>query len=171
MSPELWEHVRESLVFYFSRRHARSDAEDLAQETLLAVWNREDYVFEKETDFVKVCYGFARNVSREAYRRDKITPSSPLDPSLPAPKGDSSGPEAIEARIMVDQVCEIGRSKLERQDWQMVQRAANSNRSGPKPKSNGGMATRVRVKLHRVRKKLAQLSGLDKNRGVTPDAQ
>src|SRR5579864_726204 len=100
ISPEAWAHARESLVFYFSRRHARSDAEDLAQETLLAVWNREDYEFEKEEDFLKVCYGFARRILLEGYRDAHRHAGSEMDPSHPAPQHEWSGQRATESRML-----------------------------------------------------------------------
>src|SRR5579871_1348020 len=116
MPPEVWAHARECLIFYFSRRHPRSDAEDLAQETLLALWNREDYEFDREEDFLKVCYGFARHVLQEGYRKSERHAAEPLDPALPAGQHEWSSARAMESRMLLAEVCEIGRSQLREND-------------------------------------------------------
>lgn len=163
ISPEAWAHARESLIFYFSRRHARADAEDLAQETLLAIWNREDYEFDKEEDFLKVCYGFARHISKEGYRASHRHAGDPLDPSLPAPQHEWSSAKATEARMLLEEVCEIGRSKLHQKEWQIIEQAADSDRTSMANELNLGDANNVRVRLHRARRKLAKLTGLDES--------
>jgi DNA-directed RNA polymerase specialized sigma24 family protein len=159
--PETWAHARECLIFYFSRRHARSDAEDLAQETLLALWNREDYEFEKEEDFLKVCYGFARNISQQGYRESEQHAGEPLDAALPASQHEWSGPRAMESRMLLAQVCEIGRAHLRESDWQIIQQGANSDRATMAEEFDMGDANNVRVRLHRARRKLAKLAGLE----------
>jgi len=163
ISPEAWAHARESLIFYFSRRHARADAEDLAQETLLAVWNREDYQFDKEEDFLRVCYGFARHISKEGYREAYRQAAASVDDSIPAPLHESSSARAMEARILLEKVCEIGRSKLRAKDWQIIEQAADSDRATMADDLNMGDANNVRVRLHRARKKLAKLTGHDES--------
>src|SRR5260370_399388 len=84
--PKTWEYARQALVFYFTRRHGLSDAEDLAQETLATILSREDYHFEKEEDFLKVCYGFAGHILQTARRGAAKCAGSPLDPALAAPR-------------------------------------------------------------------------------------
>lgn len=163
ISPKAWAHARESLIFYFSRRHARADAEDLAQETLLAIWNREDYEFDKEEDFLKVCYGFARHISKEGYREAHRQAAASVDDSMPAPPHESSSARAIEARILLEKVCEIGRSNLRATDWQMIEQAADSDRATMANELNMGDANNLRVRLHRARKKLAKLTGHDES--------
>jgi DNA-directed RNA polymerase specialized sigma24 family protein len=161
--PEAWAHARESLIFYFSRRHARADAEDLAQETLLTIWNKEDYEFEREGDFLKVCYGFARHVSKEGYRESQRHAGAELEPSFPAPQHEWGGARATEARILLEKVCAIGRSKLRDKDWQLIQQAAESDPASVAQELNMGNANKVRVRLHRARRKLAKLTGLDES--------
>ena len=163
ISPEAWSHARESLIFYFSRRHARADAEDLAQETLLAVWNREDYEFDKEEDFLRVCYGFARHISKEGYREAYRQAAASVDESMPAPQHESSSARAMEARILLEKVCEIGRSQLHEKEWQIIEHAADSDRASMAKDLHMGDANNVRVRLHRARKKLAKLTGLDES--------
>jgi DNA-directed RNA polymerase specialized sigma24 family protein len=163
ISPEAWAHAQESLIFYFSRRHARADAEDLAQETLLAIWNREDYEFDKEEDFLRVCYGFARHISKEGYRETVRHAGVPLDPSLPMPQHEWSGARATESRILLEKVCEIGRSQLHEKDWQIIEQAADIDRATMAKEFNMGDANNVRVRLHRARRKLAKLTGHDES--------
>jgi len=163
ISPEAWAHARESLVFYFSRRHARSDAEDLAQETLLTIWNREDYEFDKEEDFLKVCYGFARLISKQGYRESQRHAAAPLEPSLPAPAHERNGPQAIEARLLLEKVCAIGESQLRDGEWEMVRQSLDRDRAGMAREFKIGDANNMRVRLHRIRRKLAKLTGLDES--------
>lgn len=161
ISPATWEHARECLVFYFLRRHGRSDAEDLAQETLLCIWNREDYEFEKEEDFLKICYGFARHISQQGYRAAERDAGEELDALLPAPQHEWSSQRAIESRLFLKQVFEIGQSQLRDQEWQILQEAEDSDRAAIADKLNLGDANKVRVRLHRARRKLAKLTGLE----------
>jgi len=163
ISPEAWAHARESLVFYFSRRHSRADAEDLAQETLLTIWNKEDYNFEKEEDFLKICYGFARHILQESYREIRSHADAPLDPSFPAPQHEWSSQRATEARMLLEKVCEIGQSKLRGKDWQIIQQAAGADRANMAKELEMGDANNVRVRLHRARRRLAKLTGLDES--------
>ena len=79
-----WEHARRMLVFYFSRRHQGMDAEDLAQETLARLWSRDDYGFDREEDFLRVCYGFARLILQKGYREARKHAAEALNTSLPA---------------------------------------------------------------------------------------
>lgn len=158
--PETWAHARQALVFYFTRRHIHASAEDLAQETLLAVWNREDYKFEKEEDFLKICFGFARRILLEGYREAERHKGSVLDESQPAPEHDRSGQRATESRRLLEQVCEIGRSQLRDKDWEIIQRAASLDRAKMAQDLKLVDANNVRVRLHRARKKLAKLAGL-----------
>jgi DNA-directed RNA polymerase specialized sigma24 family protein len=163
ISPEAWAHARESLVFYFSRRHTRSDAEDLAQETLLAIWNREDYEFDKEEDFLKICYGFARLIAKEGYRESRRHAAAALEPSLPAPPHEGSSPRSIEARLLLEKVCAIGESQLRDEEWRMIRQSMDRDRAGMAQDFKVRDANNMRVRLHRVRRKLAKLTGLDKS--------
>jgi DNA-directed RNA polymerase specialized sigma24 family protein len=147
----LWEHVRQCLIFYFSRRHGIAEAEDLAHETLLTVWNRRDYEFEKEEDFPRVCYAFARRILRERYREMQHHPSVELDPDLRLPVSDMGGLTDTELSIFVKEVLRVGESELREKDWKLIENSLNSH-----SQSNTG---NLRVYLHRARKRLARLTG------------
>jgi RNA polymerase sigma factor (sigma-70 family) len=160
ISPETWAHARQCLIFYFSRRHARSDAEDLAQETLLALWNREDYEFAKDEDFLKVCYGFARRILLEGYRETQRHAATALDPSHPAPQREPGSQRATESSMLLAEVCAVGQSQLTDKEWNLITMAAERNRTTIADELKLGGANNVRVRLHRARKKLAKLTGL-----------
>jgi DNA-directed RNA polymerase specialized sigma24 family protein len=162
--PAAWEHARQAMLFYFSRRHGLSDAEDLAQETLATLWSREDYEFEKEEDFLRVCFGFARLVSQKGYRQTQKHAGDELDPATPAAAHDAGGLIETEMRILLDQVCRVGRSELQEKEWQLIEHAAVSDRATIASTFNLGDANNVRVHLHRARKKLARLTGWRKNK-------
>ena len=156
---DAWEHAREALIFFFSRRHGLADAEDLAQEALVTLWSREDYEFEREEDFLRVCYGFARLVSLKGYRDTRKHAGEELDVATTAAPRDSGGLIDAETRILLDQVYKVAGSKLPEKDWQLIQQAAVSDRAAIGDALNMGDANNVRVRLHRARKKLARLTG------------
>jgi DNA-directed RNA polymerase specialized sigma24 family protein len=141
-----------------------SDAEDLAQETLATVWSRDDYEFEKEEDFFRVCYGFARLVLQKGHRESQKHAGDELDPATAAAARDIGGVIGTEARILLAQVCEVGASQLQEKEWQLIQQGAISDRATIGNDLNMGDANNVRVRLHRARKKLARLTGWRKNR-------
>lgn len=166
ISPETWAKARQRLVFYFSRRHVRSDAEDLAQETLLTIWRREDYEFEKEEDFLKICYGFADYVSKQNYRKARqqgTAISLEVDAPIAAPQHHAGSQRATESGILLTETIKVGKTRLEENEWKTIMQAALAL-DGRKP-ANGN----VRVRRHRVRKKLAALLGLGKSLDVTSD--
>ena len=157
ISPETWAHARESIIFFFSRRHGRANAEDLAQETLLAVWKREDYTFEKDEDFLRVCYGFANRILLQGYRQSSKHDGGPLDPGMSAPLDATGGLKGTEIGVFLDEVIQIGKAKLREQDWRIIEQAAAANGSGAPVQTEN--ANNFRVQLHRVRKKLAVMTG------------
>lgn len=164
IAPTAWEHARKVLVFYFSRRHGRMDAEDLAQETLASVWSRNDYGFEKEQDFLRVCYGFARLILQKGYREARKHAGEELNASRPAAGHSTGGAAEAEWRILLFQICQVGASQLREKEWQLIQDAATSDFAGTARESTLADANTVRVRLHRARKKLARLTGWRRNR-------
>lgn len=159
MPPEAWAKAREALVFYFSRRHASDRAEDLAQETLTAVWNRGDYEFEKESDFPRVCLGFARLISQAGHRRAQRDLSQPSGVAyeVAAPHEQAGGAGATESRILLEQVCQLGQARLRDRDWQLVLQAATADSGSSHVPAD--QRNKFRVSLHRARKRLEQITG------------
>lgn len=153
ISTELWVHARQCLIFYFSRRHGLENAEDLAQETLAALWSRDDYEFEQEPDFLKVCYGFARKILYEEYRRKGKHAGIELNPNLQTPIQEVKGLKGTEVCVFLDEVRRRAKAELLEEEWALIENAVNRDAE------NHAAGGKVRVQLHRARKKLARLTG------------
>jgi DNA-directed RNA polymerase specialized sigma24 family protein len=150
--PEKWVHARKALIYFFSRRGS-SNPEDLAHDTLVTMWSREDYQFEKEEHFLRVCYGFAKNILREGYRTNrKHAVEAPIDSVESSVRG-IQGLEGDEARIFLEEVCRRADAELEEEEWAAIQAAVDRD-SEDQP-----VEGKQRVRLHRARKKLAKLTG------------
>jgi DNA-directed RNA polymerase specialized sigma24 family protein len=158
VSPKAWEHARQALVFYFTRRHGLSGAEDLAQETLATILSREDYQFEKEEDFLKVCYGFANHMLQTARRDAAKSACNSIDAVLEAGCAETHRLNDAEVNVYLNEILRLGRDQLRESDWQLIQQSIvlDGNRgTGSDPTSD----STARVKLHRARRKLALLAG------------
>jgi len=156
--PQTWEYARQALVFYFSRRHGLSNAEDLAHETLAAVLDRDDYQFEREEDFLKVCYGFAWHILQSARRDTAKFPSISLESFVAVSSPERRGLKGAELKVFLNEVLRLGRDRLRDVDWQLIQQfvVLDEDRDANSDPAN---ANNTRVKLHRARKKLARLAG------------
>jgi hypothetical protein len=157
VSPKTWEHARQALVFYFIRRHGLPNAEDLAHETLAAVLSREDYQFEKEEDFLKVCYGFASHILQKTRRETGKFPNTLIDPNAASATADTHGLKETEINVYLNEIFSLGELELSKTDWELIQQAILLD--GDRLASDPAEANRTRVKLHRARKKLGQLAG------------
>jgi hypothetical protein len=117
------------------------------------MWSREDYQFEKEEHFLRVCYGFAKNILREGYRTNrKHAVEAPIDSVESSVRG-IQGLEGDEARIFLEEVCRRADAELEEEEWAAIQAAVDRD-SEDQP-----VEGKQRVRLHRARKKLAKLTG------------
>jgi DNA-directed RNA polymerase specialized sigma24 family protein len=159
MPPDAWQQARKALVFYFSRRHGLMNAEDLAQETLSAMLSRDDYEFQSSTEFLQVCYGFARKISQEGIRKTRKHAAEPLDPAAVAPAHYANSMKATEMGILLDEVYKVGKANLSEKEWRLIELAAESDRGTLAVSLEMGNANNVRVHLHRARRKLAMLTG------------
>ncbi len=160
-----WEHAREALVFYFSRRHGIANAEDLAQDTLTALLSRPDYEFEKEEDFLRVCYGFAGRILQSGFRQTRKHSSSELDLNMPEPNRQDYGLNSMEIELLLDEIIQIGETQLKQKDWETIRLGTvGEDEDNPDDDRNSpGYANRFRVRLFRARKRLAQLAGWGKS--------
>jgi DNA-directed RNA polymerase specialized sigma24 family protein len=150
---DLWVYARKCLVFYFYRRHRPANAEDLAQETLMTIWSREDYLFEKEEDFLKICYGFARHILRQGVRTELKHCGDELSPDVEHPDQNVQGLQGHEVRIFLDEVRQKAEEELMADELALIEDALNREGHGPP------VAPKFRVTLHRARKRLATLTG------------
>ncbi len=149
---EAWVQARQALVFYFSRRHGLESAEDLAQETLAALWSRDDFEFAHEKDFLRVCYAFAQRVSKVGWRRQSRDTTVELNEEVGAKTARSN---QAEMAVYLREVLDALRSEMSSRDRQLIVdgAAGTIGHSGPEE------ANRMRVGLCRARKRLAKLTG------------
>lgn len=161
--PAKWEEARQLLVFYFSRRHLHAKAEDLAQDTLVALWNRADYQFAREEDFPRICYAFARHIMMADGRGELKHAAVELDEGLTAaPAPNAFGLSSTEMTVFLREVVKVGLSKLRQGDWQIIQRCTVPDGREASAEMSTAEANKVRVRLHRARKRLARLTGWKK---------
>jgi DNA-directed RNA polymerase specialized sigma24 family protein len=156
---ELWAQARQVLIFYFTRRFGIQNAEDLAQDTLLAIWTREDYEFAEREDFLKVCFGFARNILKEGYRENlKVSGEIEIDPEFEEVVPYVKGLKGPEVSAFLEQVKRCAEEELAPKDQQLLDNAIKGNEDdGPNPGN-------IRVRLHRIRKKLGEKTGWTKKK-------
>lgn len=163
VSPQTWEHARQALVFFFTRRWGLAGAEDLAHQTLAAILGREDYRFEREEDFLRICYGFATHIMQSAIRDKQKHSGAALDLNMPAKNMDTHGLRNAEVQVFLQEVLRIGKEKLKDSDWQLIEHLIRLESGDPdireSPESSG-----KRVKLHRARRRLVNLAGLGRSR-------
>jgi DNA-directed RNA polymerase specialized sigma24 family protein len=156
VSPEVWAHVRQALIFFFRHRHGDANAEDLAHETMVAVLTREDYQFEKEEDFLRVCYAFARRTGQAGHRRERKHAATDIAEVSGVLAGGT--PNEAENEIFLKEVLRLGEEHLTARQWQAVTRAA-SDRADLHRELGFADANAFRVFLYRARRKLAEISG------------
>jgi len=149
---EKWVHARKVLVYFFSRKGI-SNPEDLAQETLMAVWSRENYQFEKEDDFLKVCRGFANKILLEGYRVNRKHAAEELDFSVQSRVQGIQGLEGNEVSVFLEEVCRRADAELQEEERAAIEAAIDRDRE------DQPVDGKQRVRLYRARKKLAKLTG------------
>jgi len=94
----------------------------MAQQTLMTVWSREDYQFEKEEDFLKVCYGFARKILLEGYRVNREHAAE--DPDVVESRVQAiQGLRGNEVSVFLEEVCRRAATELQEEEWAMIQAA------------------------------------------------
>jgi len=163
VSPETWEHARQALVLFFAHRHGAANAEDLAQRTLMKILSRDDYEFAKEEDFLKVCYGFASLINRERYRETLKHSAVPLEFEPESGGLGTRGLRETEMKVFLDEVLRAGKERLGHRDWQILQKAVSADAKTLAVEFDLGDANNARVHLHRLRRKLAEITGWRKS--------
>jgi hypothetical protein len=168
ISPRAWEQARNALTFYFSRRHGIDNAEDLAHDTLAAILSRDDFEFEKEEDFLRVCYAFAARVSQSGYRKARKHAASTLDPAVHEPSQRTGGPglkgmNSTEIKLLLDEVMHIAGTNLREKDWEAICLGVRADGLAADSENSSESGNTFRVRLFRARKKLVQLTGWKKS--------
>jgi hypothetical protein len=157
----LWALARQRLVFFFAHRGMRN-AEDLAHDTLAVVLRRDDYEFDKEEEFLKVCYGFANLVLKQARRQEIRCQHSELDEREIVPQFDAASLNPAETMVLLNEVICAGTTKLSERDWRIIKSNAAPDTQAASPNLDPAAANRTRVQLHRARKRLSRLIGWKK---------
>jgi DNA-directed RNA polymerase specialized sigma24 family protein len=157
ISTELWAHARQRLIFFFSRRLGMQNSEDLAHNTILAIWLRNDIELETEEDFLKLCYGFAKKVLQKAYRDTKADQWVELDPGIEKRVLDVQGLRGSEAAAFLKEVIECGEKMFNAEDWALIEAVAGRD------ENDAPVSGQIRTRMHRMRKKLAQMTGWEKS--------
>jgi DNA-directed RNA polymerase specialized sigma24 family protein len=157
---KMWQEAREALVFYFSRRFGFDRAEDLAQETLLRVFGRPDYMFKEIGDFPKICIGFARYVAYEQRREAAKWVTVDWESELSNPAQYGPGPEVPENIILLRETLEAGQLMLNDQERHLI---ANALERDPGDGANKPVESKNRVRLSRARRKLSVYIGWKKD--------
>ena len=156
--PESWEQAREALVFYFQRRHGLSKAEDLAHDTLHAILLRDDFEFAEEGQFLRVCYGFARRILLASYREKAGHAEVALiSAAAPSGAGKVARMDEAETQVYFSEVCRTAQAHLTPEDWALVEKLINGEPVDAAERFCNSNA--YRVHLHRLRRKLARLTG------------
>jgi len=162
--PEMWDQARRALVFYFVRRHGFSAAEDLAHETLTVIWSR-NFEFEKEEQFLRVCYGFASRISQQGHRRAQKLSGDNVRPEVPAQNANWGGLSGAEVGVFLREVCQEAECILTEKDWELVQRLMDDDRAEMMAGLGMKESNRFRVQLFRIRRKLAHIKGFPSRSG------
>ena len=144
---------------FFASRHGCLEAEDLAQQTLLKVWEREDYEFQNVSDFPKICLGFARNISFEGFRATRNTETA-LDFEAPSSAHTAESAHAAESRLLLEEVCRTGAARLKPREWRAILGSMTRSELAPGSARESAESNRNRVFLHRARQKLREITGL-----------
>lgn len=117
----------------------------------MAVWRRENYEFEKEEDFLKVCFGFARHIQHAKHRDQAKRAGNELhDPLEPAIRGVRRL-EQTEMTLLLEEIRSIAKTELSADELAVITASVNGDASI--------VLGRDRVTLYRARKKLAKLTG------------
>src|SRR5580658_8070668 len=120
ISEATWMEAFHALVVFFRHRLA-AEPDELAQQTLVRIFHRQDpYCFEKEEDFPKVCYGFAKIIWLEHQRRQQRDTTTVLDPAMPAPAHHAGGQQATEDHIFLEEIRRIGQTQLKKKEWEII---------------------------------------------------
>jgi hypothetical protein len=149
--PAEWAHARQALIRYFQHRLHAENSEDLAHDVLAAMWSRPDIRFESK-DFLRMCYGFARRVRLAATRTGQRAPLPLEELAIEAIQSEAHGLCGVEVDVYLEELLRIGSEVLAESDWQLLQSRTKDNAPAPAGSAEGN---RMRVRLHRARKKLA----------------
>lgn len=119
----------------------------------MTLWSRSDYQFEKEEDFLKVCYGFARKVHSTRLREEQRHLVNELYPEMEATIQPVKGLLGTEVSVFLREVTHRANIDLHAEEIALLNAAVNRDVKDRPPEA------KARIRLHRARRKLAELTG------------
>jgi RNA polymerase sigma factor (sigma-70 family) len=156
-----WEGAHARILSFFAHRRCL-EADDLTQETLMRAirWlSSEGNSINGEDGFVKLLYGFARNVLLEHYRRqnEHVRRELPIDdiPENPKQVPNADPDNILAMKQAFSRLSAEERDCLYRAEFQAPEKAAGEL---------GIPLATFRVKVCRARKRLRRLVYRDRNR-------
>lgn len=150
--------MSQALRFYFSARGEARDAEDLIQRTFAKMLERDDYEFAQIEDFRPVCYGFASKIL-QSHRREKAKLPEPLPDGVADTQERFDSARANENRLFLQQVQQLAKEELTEAEWALVMKGARAILDKVPYDFPPEEATKLRVRLHRLRKMLVEIIG------------
>lgn|SRR5258708_25234863 len=155
---EAWIQMAQALRLYFSVRGEARDADDLVQRTFTTMLERDDYEFAQIENFRPVCYGFASKIL-QSHRREKARLPAPFPDDVTDTQERFDSARASEDRLFLWEVQRIAKEELSEDDWALVIKGAHAILDDVAYGFLPEEATRLRVRLHRLRKMLAKNLG------------
>ncbi len=157
VSNDAWVQARSALLIYFSRgRRQFSNAEDLVQDTLTVLLERDDYEFGKDDDFLKVCYGFARKVAQKARRQNHFQMNGAVDWNQYPAETPGKKPSRVELRILLDEVLQLIQGHIRPEDLELLISSTEDDAQTLANEHNLKSANSARVRLHRIRHRISK---------------
>ena len=148
-------HYSAILCFGISRGQSRADAEEIAAETFIRLWDRWDEMEGRDDSFIrKWLYVTAGNIIKEYRRRATLT--VPLD-EVESVLTDRENGDAVEEEQFRYYLNEI-RRELSGIEWELFQQAFLEQIPYGQIMERMNIRSEVlRVRIHRLRKKLKKL--------------
>jgi len=154
-----WQAITRKLISYFSRRQALN-AKDLTQEVLvrLFAWIEKGGSVTSSDDWMKLAYGFARNVLREGARADHRAPGELLI-DIEQPERGVDGMTERETIVFIGELLRL----LPEEERRLLERAEEISPEDHAKELDIPIAT-LRTHLFRTRRKLKKLYYLAQKR-------
>jgi DNA-directed RNA polymerase specialized sigma24 family protein len=152
LSASSWQDARKPLIFYFGQRTGYQNAEDLTQQTFTAIWSRNPEIQNAE-DFLKLCYGFARNIVLAGLRDQRKHRAELVDPATPGPRRRVAGLLEAELDVFMHELETNALVSLKPDERAMIEAIMKDEMP------DLSLSGRLRVKLLRLRRKFAKKTG------------
>jgi DNA-directed RNA polymerase specialized sigma24 family protein len=158
IADDAWKQLRTALILFFSH-HGIVNPDDLAQDTLARVidWLGKGNRIAGDNGIRKLCYGFARNVLREA-KDPRVRQMEQLKGDVAAPVQKTLGLNSNDARIYVEELLGL----LSREDREIILAAERTTPVQLAKEFNIPVAI-LSVRVFRARERLRKLASSRKS--------